>query len=340
MDFEDPTVKQHFVSQVEQRLNAINPNAKESNQRIYRFRLLDKEAGTLSLPSKTRISGNLLLPDLFSFDRVRGSSLRSNFEKLFQGYEYNIRLNTDAVLRKIARGDDSVGSEIVELFRSKILNFFRNPFSVKKVLNSLPSLMGDLYPTNQTHYNDYLRVLKGSKPQRQYICQALGISEQEYEQWLRSLFLMLNPMVEGQPSFFDQMVRALYGDRETFLMVWIFTYSDESCLLSDRGFVIPFDHEEHEGWSFNLSAKAFAMYSFTNIESFYRNFPGSKPPILVRRMNVAKELWKNTVHVRHFSDDLNALMAYNESTVFQCHEHVYSSREKCLGVRILKSSPR
>ena len=46
MDFEDPTVRQHFVSQVEQRLNAINPSAEDRNQRIYRFRLIDREAGT------------------------------------------------------------------------------------------------------------------------------------------------------------------------------------------------------------------------------------------------------------------------------------------------------
>ena len=339
MVFEDPTVKQHFISQVEQRLNAVNPNANEDNQKIQRFRLSDREVGTLCPPSTVKIAGNLMLPDLFSFDRAKGSSLRSNFERLFHGYERNIRLNTDALLRKVSCGNDGVGSEIVELFRSKLLNFFRTPFSVKKVLNSLPSLMGNLYPTDQAHLNDYLRVLEGSKPQMQYVCQALDISEEEYEQWLRSLFLMLNPMIVGQRSFFDQMVKALCGDRETYLIVWVFTYANEACLLSDRGFVIPFEQKDHEGWAFNLSANAFAIYSFTNVESFYRNFPGPKPPISARGMSAAKDSWKSVVHVRHIAENLDALKAYNESAVFQCHEHVYSSREMCHGVRILKSSP-
>ena len=39
MDFENSTVRQHFLSQAEQRLNAINPGAKRENQRIYQYTL-------------------------------------------------------------------------------------------------------------------------------------------------------------------------------------------------------------------------------------------------------------------------------------------------------------
>ena len=338
MDFDDPTEKQHFVSQVEQRLNAINPSAEERNQRIYRFRLIDREAGTLSLPSRAKIAGNLLLPDLFSFDRIRGSSLRANFEKLFQEYERTIRLNTRSILQKICNGNHSVESEATELLRSKLLNFFRNPFSVKKVLNSLPDRMKNLYPTDSSHYRDYLRVLSGDKPQRQHICQALDISEQEYEEWLRSLFFMLNPMIDGQPSFYDQMISALRGNRETFLMATVFTYSTESCLLSDRGFVMPLEHDEHEAWSFNLAANAFITYTFTDIELFYKNHPGPKPQIPVGGMDLVKEMLNDT-YVVHRPDDLDALGAYNENAVYQCHEHVYGSRKKYHGVPIVPSTP-
>ena len=332
MDFEDPTVRQHFVSQVEQRLNAINPSAEDRNQRIYRFRLIDREAGTLSLPSKAKISGNLMLHDLFSFDRVPGSYLRGNLEKLFQEYEGTIELNTRSILHKISNGNDSVESEAKELLRSKLLNFFRNPFSVKKVLNSLPDRMENLHPTDPDHYRDYLRVLSGDKPQRQHICQALDITEQEYEEWLRSLFFMLNPMIAGQPSFYDQMVSGLRGNRETFLMVGVFTYSAEACLLSDRGFVIPFEDDEHDGWSFNLAANAFVIYSFTDIDLFYKNYSGSKPPIPVRGMEHVKDMLNDGTYVVHRCDDLDALRAYNRNAVYQCHEHVYGSRKEYHGV--------
>ena len=77
-----------------------------------------------------------MLHDLFSFDRVPGTDLRANFEKLFQEYEGTIELNTRSTLYKICNGNESVESEAKELLRSKLLNFFRNPFSVKKVLNS------------------------------------------------------------------------------------------------------------------------------------------------------------------------------------------------------------
>lgn len=35
--FKNDTVNQHFISQVEQRLNALNPAAKNRNQRICEF---------------------------------------------------------------------------------------------------------------------------------------------------------------------------------------------------------------------------------------------------------------------------------------------------------------
>lgn len=124
MDFEDPTIRQHFVSQTEQRFNTINPMTEERNQRIYRFRLIDRQAGTLRLQSIAKISGNLLLPDLFSFDRVPESSIRANFERIFQEYERTIKFNTRSVLQKISEGDHNIQREATILMRSKFLNFF------------------------------------------------------------------------------------------------------------------------------------------------------------------------------------------------------------------------
>ena len=334
MDFEDPTIRQHFVSQTEQRLNAINPTAEERNQRIYRFRLIDRQAGALSLQSRAKISGNLLLPDLFSFDRVPESSLRANFERLFQEYERTIKFNTCSVLQKISEGNHNIQSEATILLRSKFLNFFRNPFCVKKVLNSLPDRMKNSHPTDPSHYRDYLRVLDGSKPQRKHTCKSLGISEQEYKEWLRCLFFMLNPMIDAQPNFYDKMINEILGNRETFSMVTVCTYTDKTCLLSDRGIVFLREDDEHDAWSFNLAGNAFITYSFGNIERFYHNHPGPKPPIPFGGMDLMKDLLKNRTCVVHYPDDLDKLEIYNQEALAQCHEHVYNSKKDCYGIHV------
>jgi len=64
------TANQHYLSRAEQRLNAINPDAKIENQRIHSFSLGDRENFILSLdsPKGRLISQSLLLRDVFSFD--------------------------------------------------------------------------------------------------------------------------------------------------------------------------------------------------------------------------------------------------------------------------------
>ena len=87
------TKNQHFVSQVEQRLNSNNPNAQDRNKRIFSFRVEDRESYSVVLESMDgcKISSNLSLNDIFSFDVVDGSSYRYNFEEIFHQYEKDIK---------------------------------------------------------------------------------------------------------------------------------------------------------------------------------------------------------------------------------------------------------
>jgi len=67
---ENDTRNQHFVTQGEQRLNALNPMADPKNQRIYSFEVVDRENYKLILenPAGRAIGKTLSLFDLFSFD--------------------------------------------------------------------------------------------------------------------------------------------------------------------------------------------------------------------------------------------------------------------------------
>jgi hypothetical protein len=77
------------------------------------------------------------LRDVFSFD-VLPDKTRQNFEDLFGGYEATIQKSTLSLLSKLDRGGSSdIKEEILAIFVAKFMNFLRNPFSIKKVLNTI-----------------------------------------------------------------------------------------------------------------------------------------------------------------------------------------------------------
>ena len=91
MKIENETRNQHYLSQVEQRLNSFNPDDKKKKQRIYTFNIIDREDYKISLLSDkgSLIENNLSLEDLFSFDVV-DKKIRANLETLFHAYECDI----------------------------------------------------------------------------------------------------------------------------------------------------------------------------------------------------------------------------------------------------------
>ncbi|WP_218570729.1 hypothetical protein [Pseudomonas sp. H3(2019)] len=211
MDLKNDSKNQHFLSQAEQRLNALNPAAKERNQRIYEFDLIDRERYFLKLKSdRGVVIGNTLsLHDLFSFDVLGSSFERYNFEKLFQGYESQNRILTQDLLRKVGTQGADIGKEVVNLFLVKFLNFLRNPYSVKKILNTFPPLLS-ICPTDPIHLDNFNRVLKGRKPHQRHLCAKLDISEDEYIVWLSVIFLLLTPLGKADEDFLSEMVKGLF----------------------------------------------------------------------------------------------------------------------------------
>tara|TARA_B100000745_G_C20075921_1_gene367452 strand:- start:54 stop:458 length:405 start_codon:yes stop_codon:yes gene_type:complete len=133
VDLQDVTKNQHFVPQVEQRLNAINPSAKEENQKIYSFSLEDRESYAINLDSEKgfKISNTLSLNDIFSFDVLEKEPARYNFEKLFHQYEASIKINIESLISKLPYVGADITSEILNIFISKFLNFVRNPYSTR-----------------------------------------------------------------------------------------------------------------------------------------------------------------------------------------------------------------
>ena len=325
MDFENATIRQHFLSQSEQRLNAMNPRAKPENQRIYQYKMLDRGKFSVGSPKSVKIVGNLMIDDLFSFDRAGDNRLRANFENLFHKYEKDVFRHTIALRKRRSRGNTNATPEAQKLFLTKMLNVFRNPFNIKESLTMLPKHMTEFRPTDRQLYETYLRVMEGWKPQQKYLIDRLGISEREYHIWLRSLFFLLQPMLPGQPNLYEGILQRLRENYHKFFMVNVFTFSSNWCLLSDRGYVyFSADDDVHQAWCFNLDSNSFVTYSFSEIDQFYFSHKGPKPYIPYGgREQVKAILNEEPTPIRYYHDELDALRTYNQRVLLQCHEHVY-----------------
>lgn len=326
MDLKSETKNQHFLSQVEQRLNAANPDAiDEKNMRIYQFDLVDREAHKIKLQCEKGvvIGRTLSLHDLFSFDVLDRKTDRHNFEELFRQYEAGVKSRTLELIRKLDIPGADIGQEIINLFAVKFLNFVRNPYSVKKILNTFPSLIG-MQPTDPIHLANFNKILAGKKPQQRYLCEKLNISEEEYVSWLAVIFLLLTPFTKDGINFLDEMVKGLFESRDLYLMVFIHTYDKHACLLSDRGFSTPVSEDEYLAYDFNLCSKSFIRYAFTEIDS--------KVPSWMSKDQVDIFKDKKRIDARHVRNDLEALKIYNKHVVYQCHTQVFCSDPECYGL--------
>ncbi|MDN7744208.1 hypothetical protein QZM78_09140 [Burkholderia multivorans] len=320
--FENDTKNQHFVTQAEQRLNAANPQADDKNKRIYSFKIVDRENYGISLekPDGNRISKNLSASDIFSFDVVGDSDKRLNFEALFQKYEGQVATHTNNLLDKLKENNKDIKTEIIDLFSAKLLNFVRNPFSVAKIINTFHSLAAhDL--TNPELLTMYRRIVDGRKPHQAHRCSELGISNAQYLEWLRILFMLLMPLEKGQPNFFDRIIRKLFEDRDNHLAVWVCEYDHESCLLPDRGYSQPLPNGPHMALSFNLRRNAFITYIFADPRTLLAG--KAHPEFLDKVLADRKSFPVKSIDVRFMRNNRELLAIYNGHVVYQCHERVF-----------------
>lgn len=327
--FENNTRNQHFISQVEQRLNALNPQANSENMRIFSYKTIDRDAYKLLLEYDRgiRIGKSLAIEDLYSFDVSGENKLCYNFENIFQKYEVEIESCTKSLLRKSEMNDADIKEEVFTLLAAKLVNFVRNPYSIDLLLRLFSGIVS-FCPTNPDLVSEYNRILLGRKPHQNYLCKKLGITDKVYSSWLRMIYMLLVPMAEGKSNLLEEIINTLVENKKLHIAVFVHKYDSYRCLLSDRGYCWPFDSKDYTGFSFNLSAEAFVDYVFADSESIIsEKFP---PNFVQSAMNVLERQNKKRIHVTFLRNDLKMLQRYNRSVVFQCHERVFSSTSRNL----------
>lgn len=323
MKWESDTSWQHFLPQVEQRFNAINPEVPNKKQRIYNFEIVNREAHEIRLldPKGHRIYNTLAYPDLFNFDVEDGEQTRENFENAFGRYENDVKTNTENLIHKLTtrQANMSVNEEVVNLFTTKLLNMARNPFAIHKMLNTF-GVMTNYVPARTEDLATFERILNGRKPHQAHLCRELGITDAEYRQWLGMLFMLFIPSGDGELNMLESIVRDNFINHEHEIVIFVGLYSDPCCLLSDRSFSTNIGKPGVDGFDFNLSSRAFIRYLFADIDAVAA--PGTPPELIANLKNELKKL-PRPIQLRYDFDNQELLSTFNRNIVYQSYRHVY-----------------
>ncbi|NBB11776.1 hypothetical protein [Pseudomonas sp. SLFW] len=322
----------HYISQVEQRLNAIDRSVIQHNQRIYKFKIVDAENKLVALTdiNGVKIEKNLAARDLYALRMLEGGG-QQNLEAAFHQYENDIGLVTQSLLQKLQNPSEvDIKSEFLKLYLLKLMNSFRNPYSIRNTLNSLQALKGVL-PGNQALANQFLKMDEGQRTQASRICEQYEVTEEEYNDWLKAMCLLILQPLDHGLNFLETLVKELMENTSLVKDFTVFSYdvdlADGGVLLCDRGIVLGNVDNNIRMEFFNLDSHNFVSFMFINYQA------QQIVPVPSRALDAMKRYAEKT-RVFNPRNDLVMLETYNSHCVWQAAEHVYCSRSTAHGINV------
>lgn len=330
--FNNRTKNQHYISQVEQKLNSINPEVDRSKRKIFEYEIVDRE---LDIYQKTKLTGvkieqNLSFNDLYTFD-ILNDQTRSNFEEFFCKYENKVEILTRNLIEKSVNNHPITEDEIFNLITCKFLNFIRNPFSIKKIINTFSQSL-NYHPQEHFLAQEFKKINKTNILISQKHLDYLKISIDDYINWLKIIFISLSVEMEGE-SLTEKLIKATFDKKNRIILMRLNIYDSEICLLSDRGYVDQSQlFKDSFCMSFNLTKNAFiTIITMDNSISSLRNANlglNEYLDMLEARGLTKMEIDRINLHV--IKNDIKILQAYNSNVRFQCSKNFYSSRDSFL----------
>lgn len=316
------TKNQHYISQVEQRLNSRNPNARIENQEILSFNIIDRERYQIHKSSEkpSKIAASLALNDLYSFDCLNKAE-RLNFENAFHPYEKSIRRVSESIINSVISNEEIDTPSLKSLFGFKMLNFLRNPYCINKAIDTFGDA-ANFEPTNGEFNKIYRKIIYGKKPHQTYLCDKLGIDGEKYKAWLRTIYMLLTKFPGMTSNCFDLYIDAQFSSKDIVKNVMINVYDSihHTCLLSDRGFNEVTNEANGFAFEFNIASNAVVIFQFMDALNFFNSI--AVPDNFLSRMEFC-----HNINVMTARNNIDHLKSYNSRTIRQCYRNVYSSNE-------------
>lgn len=324
--FNNQTRNQHYISQVEQKLNCIDPSIDKKKRRIYKFESIDRASQEykICMESGVKIEQNLSFHDLYSLE-IFNDGTRDNFEKYFCQLEEKIEKLTKEVLVSEQLNKDI----LLTLFNAKLMNVIRNPYCIASTLNTY-SLFCNYTPTDE-YLEKYFNKINFMNLNKNLLSE-LGVTGEQYRKWLKIIFYMVVPIKlnNGRTlNFSNELINRIFNPENMFIQIYLATHDTEICLLSDRGHVdfsviLP---RNSFGYEFNLTKNAFINFAFfeNNLDNLaqFINIPQNYIT-QIKEKGVAK-LKVPSLTIQRFINEDRLFSTYNSRVIYQCHTHFYAA---------------
>ena len=326
--FNNKTRNQHYISQVEQKLNCINPSIAKEKRRIYQFESLNRESQEYKLSNEigVKIENNLSFDDLYSLE-IFDDATRDNFEQYFVQLERQIEYLTGKILT-CKQLDREV---LLTLFNAKLMNVIRNPYCILSTLNTYSDIC-QYIPTDKKLAKYFIKI--ESLKTNQLILNELRVGQEEFRQWLKIIFYLVVPIScpNGEYlNFMSDIIKKLFDIKKFRIFIAIVTHEKQICLLSDRAHVDLSKALSGDavGYEFNLTKNAFMHIRFSknNLESI----PNIPDHIIEKfRKQGINRITQPAIRINKISDDDQLFSAYNARVIYQCHRHFYAADKSFL----------
>ena len=317
------TRNQHYISQCEQKFNSINPENGRSQRKIYSFSIKNSESFDLILddPFGTNIENNLSSKDLYTFEKL-DSENRYNFELFFRKYEDRLHNLTVSLIKKTREGIEAyISDELREIFALKLLNSFRNPYRIKVTLEII-GVLSKHRPVDESSNNIYQKIEQNRNDYSKSIAEEFGVNEDEYVQWIKSLFILLCLDIKENKNILDLLIENVFTSKQ--IRVAIDYYADKNSenyvVLPDTGYVKICPNPTSLIYQFNLSANILLSYIIqeVNMTEFAQsevNMPiGDIQKIISQITNI---------HYQTRINNLETLSEFNKLAISQSHSKVF-----------------
>lgn len=332
MNFKNKTKNQHYIAQVEQKLNSINPDAKRKERRIYKLKVKDRSNSIVKNTDEKgiEIENNLSYDDLYTFNFLE-DSVRENFEDFFQKYENNIESHIKNMEEKCNDGYQDITLEVVNIFLYKLMNIIRNPYFIKETIVIFEGLL----ETDISADTDIIRVMNFTSKSKDEIYKGYQITAGDYKKWLMIIYLAITKK-DGEELLLESIVRNIFNDKDYHKDILIFFYDDNFCLLSDRGFNLVSIGDGNFVLEFNLRRDIFISFPFFSsyyMSNLMKQELGISDEYIQEVLSVKRRLNKS-IEARKNPNKIEALSEYNKRAVNFCYEHVFGASIEYEGVTV------
>lgn len=351
-DFEHEGRTHHFISQAEQRFNA----REYDKNKIYKFEVIERGPPITKCPPVLRrtndrgmsIRSNLAFDDLFTFDRS-GATGR-NFERLFAAYENDIhQAVSDLMVQVEARAEENLGRTLLKIITLKFLNVWRNPFGVRKFLNTFKVLQD--YQPSERHIRDlFNRINALSEADLPSALRQSSLSLPEHQAWLKDIFLLLLPSGVRDPknpqrylSILEEWTHDLLTNPNRFRAIELQLLSKDSpgrFLLNDRSYFYGSESSDRSMLKlhFNITDHIALNFMIVDPEIVYEHIVKRDPDVAQFDRQIVQESQAEVAEAIQFrvvKDDFDHLKRFNEMMILQAHKHVYCSQKDVYGIKVL-----